>query len=130
VKVSNQRVRSGNNIINGVLIQTVVNNSLASEFLKGGDLIIYSELIETYGISTVDEPSNDIQNIGNEEKKSEISRKIKKDYISFNDLSLYLKSGFSMNDLGQMLSNMEEFTPFYMIVLREGRFIFYTIDYD
>jgi len=129
VNVSDFRISYNGISFDAVKVNSIEGNSLASKFLKSGDFLICGDINTICHATMVDEPSNDIQTIGDDKGNYTPSRKISKTHISFDDIPrMFL--GFSLNKLSTMLSNMGEYTPFIMYVIRDGRFLFYSISYE
>lgn len=127
VYVKNETVNLGNMEIRAAKVVQVAANSLASNFIRPGDMIISvchsvqgGYHVSSWGhINSIPEPS------GNKGKLSNIDS----DYIGISQMiSSVNRYGVVNSDkLGSVLSSISEGEAFGLIVLRNGRFIEYTL---
>jgi len=131
VQVKNETVDVGNMEIRAAKVQKVVSNSLASNFIRTGDMIIsvcYSSGLgyQAYGsLNVYSEPLLVREPSGNKGSWGNIDR----EYISINQM-VQAANQFGVtgtNNLGDKLSAISQGDPFSIIILRNGRFIEYTI---
>jgi len=125
VQVKNATIDIGNMEIRAAKVQKVAANSLASNFIRTGDMIItvcYTGNLgyKVYGnYDFYQEPSGNNGSWGS----------IDKNYISVNQMvqaaNQYGVTG--TNNLGDKLSMISQGEAFSIIILRNGRFIEYTI---
>jgi len=130
VQVENETVDIGNMEIRAAKVQKVAANSLASNFIRTGDMIItvcYSNNwgYSSFGFDSIMEPYSIPEPSGNNGSWGSID----KNYISVNQMvkaaNEYGVTG--TNNLGNKLSVISQGEAFSIIILRNGRFIEYTI---
>jgi len=124
VSVYDQRIRMNNLTFDTVKVASVVEDSIASEFIRPGDYLIMLHM--PFKSAMIEEPSeNNIQ-------KDNLKLTLNSRNISFNDIRMSLEYDESLNTdkLLYLLSLLEPQEGFGITILRNGRFIDYWLFYE
>jgi len=107
-----------------VKVASVVEDSIASGFIRPGDYLIMLNILALGCVA--EEPSE------NTELKEERKLTINSEYISLNDIRWQLERGMTLNtdELSNLLSQIEPQGAFGITILRDGRFIDYWLFYE
>jgi len=122
VGVYNQRLTMNNITFDTVKVDQVVQDSIASHFIRPGDNIITISL--PFTSSVYEEPdANTVKNL---------KMRIESRNVSFDEIGWTAKHGETLDTakLKNMLSIIETNGSFGVTILRNGRFIDYWIFYD
>lgn len=124
VSVYDQRIQMNNLSFNTVKVDSVVEDSIASEFIRPGDYLVLLNILAEGSI--VEEPSE------NTELKEELKLTINSRNISINDIRWQLERSITLNtdELSNLLSQIEPQVAFGITILRNGRFIDYWLFYE
>jgi len=124
VSVYDQRIRMNNLTFDTVKVASVVEDSIASGFIRPGDYLVLLHVFAKG--ANVEEPSE------NTKLKEERKLTINSENTSLNDIRMMLEYDESLNTqkLVYLLSLLEPQEGFGITILRNGRFIDYWLFYE
>ncbi len=126
VYVSNQYLNYSNMGMRTAKIEEIMANSLASNFLRTGDLIVSVIYSPMSHINIVDEPNQDTK------RKVDRSVYFNREYLGISDVIFKINNfgTVDMNSLGESLRPILDGEMFSVLIYRDGRFVEYTVRYE